>query len=102
MRVTSADWADLVLRYDPDSGDKDDGGVRVLRRRIVRARKVGPCSFCADAVIPGSRVLAETAVVDDIVKTIRTCYACCDAMAKSWSDDGAALDARFAARETRV
>jgi hypothetical protein len=91
-------WEHRVLSYDPTAGDKDSDGVRVLSDRIVRARTAGPCWFCDQAVVVGSKIRRETAIVDGQIKTVRTCHACCDAMALQWGDHGKALDARFALR----
>lgn len=86
-----------MLAFNPCAGDKDDGGVRLLRDQIVIARKSGRCWICADSIIPGTRIRVETAVMDGSIKSARTCHGCCDAMARSWDDDGAAIEAKIIA-----
>lgn len=100
--MSALTWDDHVLRYNLYDGDKDDGGVRVLRDRIVVARASGPCSICYTPIVPGTRIRVETGVVDGRkMASVRTCHACCDAMARAWKDDGVALDRRYAIGERR-
>lgn len=93
-----ARWERKVLAYDPAASDKDDGGVKILNDRIATARKATTCWLCGGAIVPGTLIRLETAVLDGSIKTSRTCQDCCDAMARSWTDHGRALDARLALR----
>jgi flavoprotein len=94
-------WERAVLMYDPAAGDKDGGDIRVLSDRIVTARSGGVCWQCGEGIVPGTRVRAEAAVVDGRMRRCRTCHACCDAMATSWTDAGEAIEARIAGMRKR-
>ena len=95
MTAQSKDWDRRVLRYDPAAGDKDGSGVKILRDRIVIAKRGGECWQCAEPIVPGTRIRSEVAVVDGQMKRSRTCHDCCDAMAKAWTDNGDAIEARI-------
>lgn len=93
MKLTEA------LRYFPFDGDFGNVGDRILRDKIVRFRKAGPCHICGVDVEPGTEGRSLTMLwVDDGVMTYRYCTPCTQAMADNWSDDGKSLDARFAHR----
>jgi len=94
LRVVKA-WEVDVLAYDFCSGDKDDGGVRLLSNRVVIARVGRTCWHCCGPVQPGTRVRVETVVLDGEIKHSVTCHDCCDAMARSRDDGGDAMEARF-------
>lgn len=95
------DWDRRVLAFDPCAGDKDDGGVRRLSDRIVTARAGGTCWVCSGAIVSGTRIRVESAIVDGRARSCRTCHECCNAMARSWDDEGAAFEARLALRTER-
>lgn len=88
-------WERAVLAYDPDGDSKDGGGIRKLSDRIVKARVGGTCWICASPVEPGTLIRVEAALMDGQMRSCRTCHDCCDAMAKSWTDDGDAIEARY-------
>lgn len=87
---------DECLRVDPFAGDFGDPGDRVLRNRIVTARKSGPCQDCAQTIVPGERVRSLAAVFDGDVRSYRWCALCCAAMTAD--DDGEAMEARIGLR----
>ena len=88
-------WERDVLDYDPFAGDKDDGGYRTLRDRIITARKSGPCAEWGEQVAPGTRVRAMTAVGDGHVATTRSCHACCEAMFQWVNGNEAPMEERY-------
>jgi len=91
MKLTEA------LRYYPFDGDFGNVGDRILRDKIVRFRKAGPCHICGGDVVPGTDGRSLTMLwVDDGVMTYRYCTLCTQAMADSWLDNGKSLDKRFA------
>lgn len=95
MRKGAA-WEKKVLSYDPFGADRD-ADVTVLRDRMVWARKAGVCMYCRqDTIRSGDRIRSVTEQCDGQIATFRICTACCDAMAKSWSDKGADIEARYA------
>jgi hypothetical protein len=89
-------WEEDCLAYDPFEGDRDVD-VTTIRDGFVKARKAGVCSTCSGKIRPGMRVRSRTERDNDErrIGTFRFCPECCDAMAKSWEDDGAAIEARF-------
>lgn len=87
-----------ALQYDPFSADFGSPSDKTLSDKMVTARKGGECHHCGQSVQPGTRIRAMSAVIDGTLHSHRWCNACCEAMAASWYDDGAALDARFALR----
>lgn len=94
-------WDEQVLRYDPFAGDKDDGGYRLLRDHIVTARVAGLCAECGQAIVPGTRIRAMTAVGNGHVATARSCHDCCDAMTRWMNGDEGPMEARYALRDSR-
>lgn len=92
IRLT-AEQERLCLNYDPFAGDRD-GGIRMLSDRIVTARKRGPCCICFEDIVPQERIRRQTAIVDNRICSCRMCEPCCIAMAESWEDNGAAIEAR--------
>lgn len=82
------------LAYNPFDGGKGDDQTRVLRDRIVTARKGGECCICLGNIISGMRVRVQVGVLDGRAKSFRMCEPCCNAMAASWRDDGRAIERR--------
>ena len=71
--------------FDGDFGSPDD---RILKDKMVTARKAGACFLCEREITPGERIRTMAAVFDGELMSYRWCNACCAAMAKSWLDDG--------------
>ena len=77
---------EIVLSYNLSAGDKDNGGVRILRDQMVRACNSGTCWNCCGPIHPGTRIRHETAVLDEsTIRTIRLCSPCCDAIIQELS-----------------
>lgn len=75
-------WKSRVLDYDPQAGDKDRDGVRIIRDCIVVSRKRVQCADCKHETVPGTLIRSMTAVIDgERVVTARSCQECCDYMA---------------------
>jgi hypothetical protein len=91
----TATWEEDCLAYEPFAGDRDVD-VSVIRDGFVTARKPGICNTCSGEIRPGMRVRSRTERDNDerAIGTFRFCPECCDAMAKSWEDDGAAIEVR--------
>ena len=87
-----------ALQCDPFEGCRGWPGDRVLKDKIVTARKAGPCHICPGEIQPGERVRTRSDVVGGQLMGWRWCAACCAAMASWWEDDGAALEGRYALR----
>jgi hypothetical protein len=97
------DWRtpdQAILSYNPFQGDRDCN-VRGLTDRMVVGRYVHQCQICSGPIAKGERHRAKTEVSydDRRVMTFRFCALCCAAIAKSWRDDGRALDERYAIGE---
>ncbi len=91
----STTWEEDCLAYDPFEGDRDVD-ITPIRDGFVTARKAGTCSTCSGEIVPGTRVRSRTERDNDErrIGTFRFCAECCDAMAKSWEDDGKAIEVR--------
>lgn len=99
--VEEEKWIREVLAFDPFSGDQGDPGDRELRDEIVRkCRKGGSCTTCFGRFEIGTlvRTIIMVYAVDGLA-TFRFCKECCDAQAKSWTDGGEAVTARYALRK---
>jgi hypothetical protein len=93
--------ADLckALLHNPFEGDFGDQGDRELRDKIVTFRKSRTCHCCAQDVKPGTMGRSLTMLwASDGPMSYAYCHECTKAQAKSWDDDGRALDKRFALR----
>jgi hypothetical protein len=88
-----------ALEYNPFDGDFGDQGDREFRDGIVKFRKAGGCHLCGNDVKPGTFGRSLTMLwVTDGVMTYRYCTECTEAQASSWTDNGRAIDARYAER----
>lgn len=90
----------LTLAYNPFEGDFGSPGDCVLRDKIGNARKPGACHVCGCTIQPGTRIRMHAGVYDGQLMSFRWCAECCAAMAAYWSDNGTALEARFALRRS--
>ncbi len=85
-----------VLAYNPFDGDDSD--TRLLADKVTKARKPGPCHACGETIGAGERMRRRVEAFEGEIGTFRWCSACCDAMARSWHDDGRAIERRHALR----
>ena len=83
--------------FDGDFGSPDD---RILKDKMVTARKGGECFLCEQEILPGERIRVMAAVFDCELMSYRWCNACCAAMAKMWLDDGEPYDFDYVAEQT--
>ena len=81
--------------FEGDFGSPDD---RILKDKMVTARKGGECHLCGQQIQPKERIRSMAAVFDGELMSYRWCNACCAAMAKSLYDDGEAWEERAALR----
>lgn len=74
-----------ALMYDPFAGDFEGGGMgdRILRDKIVTARKAAECFICHESIKPGDRIRSRVEVYDGELMTFKFCQLCCQAMATS-------------------
>lgn len=93
-------WAANVLAYNPFQGDFGDQSDKQLEDRIVSVtRKEHRCHECMQPFPAGERdTRLMIWIFDGELCRYRICHACCDAQAKSWKDNGKAIDARYALR----
>lgn len=91
----------LVLDADPFEGDFGGPDDRILRDKMVNARKARECQDCGQQIQPGERIRTMTAVFDGELMNYSWCQLCCEAMEKSFEDDGDAIAARLALREKK-
>lgn len=87
-----------VLAFNPFDGDFGTPGDRVLKDKLVTARKSGQCHMCAQEIQIGSRIRSRSDIFDGALMRYRWCEKCCLAMSASWTDNGDALTAREALR----
>lgn len=95
-RIVSAFSENDCLACGPFDGDFGSPDDRILKDKMVTARKVGSCFLCEQEIRPGERIRTMSAVFDGELMYYRWCNACCAAMAKSWLDDGDAYEERAA------
>ena len=91
-----------VLKCNPFEGDFGEPNDRVLRDKIVTARKGGKCHLCCQDIKPGERIRSQVDVFSKELVPSKWCNACCEAMAASWNDNGNALEKRAALRRMRA
>ena len=93
-------WAENVLAYDPFQGDFGTPADKELEDRIVSVtRKEHHCHECLQSFPAGEKdTRLMVWIFDGELCRYRICHACCDAQAKCWTDDGKAIDARYALR----
>lgn len=89
---------DRCKAYDVFAGDFGSPSDRILQDSIVTAAKahVKACHMCGGQIAKGERHRVRTEIVDGDLQGYRWCGLCCVAMAKSWDDEGAEVDARTA------
>lgn len=90
-----------VLAVDPFEGDFGEPGDMTLKNIMVTARKAGECHLCGRLTVPGTRVRVMTEKFEGRLEYYRWCNKCCEAMAKSWHDDGRAYERRAAMRKKK-
>lgn len=84
------------LKCNPFEGDFGSPGDKVLKDKIVTARKGGTCGMCLQEIQPGERARTLAAIFDGAMRHYRWCEKCCEAMAASWTDNGDAWTERVA------
>ena len=90
--------ANKCLHTDPFAGDFGSPGDKTLSDKVTRARVGGMCHECTQDIKPGEWIRRRTDITEGSIATYRWCALCCAAMAKSWSDDGRAWEARTSLR----
>jgi ribosomal protein L24E len=85
-----------ALSYDPFAGDFGEVGDRVLKNKIVTARKGGECHICGQPIEPGTEIRVMSEISDGEMMSFRFCHLCCVAMAASWTDSGKEIERRTA------
>lgn len=80
------------ISCNPFEGDFGTPGDRILKDKIVTARKGGTCGMCRQEIQVGERVRVLAAIFDGELMHYRWCEACCIAMASSWTDNGEAWE----------
>lgn len=96
QRFVSAFSENDCLACRPFEGDFGSPDDRILKDKMVTARKAGACFLCEQEITPGERIRTMAAVFDGELMSYRWCNACCAAMSKSWLDDGDAYEERAA------
>ncbi|CAG9172517.1 hypothetical protein CURE108131_22985 [Cupriavidus respiraculi] len=94
----SAKQVEDCLALNPFDGDFGSPGDMVFADRVCLARKPGTCNDCLGAINAGEQQRRLDAKFDDTMRSYRWCALCCHAMALSWHDNGAALQARWILR----
>ena len=88
----------MCLSVDVFEGDRGTTEDRILRDKIVTARKVRPCFLCGEDITAGSRVRTLVARFEGRMCSFTWCECCCWAMVESWRDEGKAWEARCTLR----
>jgi hypothetical protein len=93
-REPTSEWERAVLNYNQFQDDFGDQSDVTFKDRLVRARKIYNCTYCSGQIFPRAIYRYEIHRFDGQVRTYRSCYDCCVAMAKSWDDGGKAIEKR--------
>lgn len=76
------------LEFDPFDGDFGSPGDRVLRNKIVTAKKSRRCHLCQQQIEVGERIRCQVCIFDGTLEHYEWCSNCCHAMAVAEEDDG--------------
>ena len=82
------------LAFDPFEGDFGSSDDRILKNKIVTARKERKCDLCLQDIRHGDRIRVMSGVYEGEFLSHVWCNLCCGVMAKSWEDDGEAYEQR--------
>jgi len=82
------------LAYDPFAGDDYGLGFVDFGKKIVTGRGEYGCHICRGPIAKGERHRVDSCILDGERMHARFCGLCCAAMALSWTDNGAAIEAR--------
>ena len=82
------------LQVNPFEGDFGSPGDKVLKDKIVTARKSRPCGMCRQYIAPGERVRTLAAIFDGDMKDYVWCSTCCHALSINNEDDGKSWEAQ--------
>lgn len=82
------------LAFDPFADDFGSPGDRIIKNKMVTARKGGKCDLCRQDIRRGERIRVMAGIFDDELLSHRWCHSCCEAMAKSWTDGCDAYEER--------
>jgi hypothetical protein len=91
---TCSSSLDLALRFDPFADDFGDQSDRILRDKIVKARKAAECFHCAWSIRPGEMIRSRADVIDGGLMSWKWCNACTQLMA-ACDDKGLAARCRM-------
>jgi hypothetical protein len=91
------EWKDEdCLATDPFAGDFGSGEVTLSDKIVKAAKNHEHCHDCHGPVAKGERHRCRIERDEEGLTTFRWCGLCCEAMANSNEDDGAASEARVA------
>ena len=76
-----------ALEANPFESDFGDPTDRILKDKIVTARKQTQCCTCGEQINPGNRIRSMTAIFDGDFKRYAWCPRCCAAMAAIEDDE---------------
>lgn len=82
------------LDLNPFEGDFGEPGDKTLSDKIVTLRNPRECNLCGQTAKPGTRCRVQVKVFTRKLEPYTWCEECCSAMAKSWTDQGRALEKR--------
>lgn len=83
------------LKYNPFEGDFGDPGDKILKKKMVTAKKGGFCKLCQQEIKPGERIRVQAEIFEGTFENYRWCEQCCIAMAENWFDEGESLSIRM-------
>lgn len=82
------------LKINPFEGDFGTPNDKILKDKIVTARKTRACGMCCQEIQKGERIRVLAAVFDGELMNYSWCSKCCDAMSKILVDNGFSWEAR--------
>jgi hypothetical protein len=102
QRKPSTNWEKAVLSYNPFEGDFGDQTDVTFKDRLVVSRSEYTCHWCQGIINKGARYRYIAAKFDGALCYYKFCSSCCKAMARSWTDNGEAVQKQFDKRNDSV
>jgi hypothetical protein len=83
-----------ILLYDPFADDFGNYGDKILKDKLVKARKENTCFICGETIHKGDTIRSITTIYEGEIGTARYCTKCCEAM-EVWDEDDTELTERY-------
>jgi hypothetical protein len=74
------------LDYDPFAADQFDPADKMLKDKMVKARKHTQCTHCKGPIVPTSQYRLMVGLIDGSIHQVKFCADCCAAMVQELND----------------